>query len=1337
MINQKSLFNSFVPDVLIKEIALISGGFLPEEINPHIDHEREPDIVRDATTGKLVKKVLKPSEYTLGSEEENTSLTINLQILIKEKLGKDQVTTWFGEQDFTKYIKYLVVQSSSEDFTQRYIFRDQSINTIDFIRIWKQATNNNKTTGLQIVEGSLSKIDVVSNLEQQTFEIDEEGSKIFNFIIPVSFRLNKSNIKHLSYFAMAFLDVEQLVKDYELDLPEGMNRVLEGNVNSEIVIDNYNLVSNSFVFLDDSGYVWAGQVHFDEFGNWKTGAEPNEDEISLTMVTVPNSKVQDFRIINEIKKNQLDFSLLEDSVLFDLEMKLKTLSNTSQFINMKKSYFTKMFISRDSNGNARFLFGLDCARAVRDNALFGKLYRSDNIELLQNIRIRSLKVYRIRVSDHKDALKDENGVAWFDKNHEPPELIIYSQETEPGFFKTRKTSFGSLREISLVLENAAGFRFFTGVDKTLKSVTYGVYQYYVEMEIEDQTSNFISALIDNLVDASQALKEYKVLGNVPENFNAATNKFSKNFIAYYADKVTLRANNIVTNNPAFTYEEAESLAISELPWNKAISSYSYVMSLINKEYETDKIISFLLGILHPQYGSLEGVEIFIKLIDDLISRLSNVMGAQSTGKSLKLLKSQNKIINSSIKNRVGNTSLKTFVLKKYFNEQFDSEFQKDVGYDFLSLGALEEEENDDGLKTISVGKYEARAIKETLKYYTSVDANINIKTSKTVYTQNDLIKNNMYSYITPSSLKLGKNIGFLDQGSNLHDSTNYVEAVSKIAKLNSSIQGMRKPVINNNMTLEEDSNLSSGEQIVASNFSSLLSDRNVIISTPSKSLTKQSDTLSKVTTILGASNKLAQETTTPAQNKNKNKGLKVQENQVASGAVVLGLLETVFEGDVSINPFVANKLEKEKAIDSIHLFDVKKPNNLLDKIKVPRQTVSPLTNSDYSFGNFGALQVYSSEDKVNKLIIPSANSFVANKSFVGKSYQQNINTMSVSSKEELIKNLPNQIKSVFVSSINPRVVTKNWFEKTDSSLVSKDVYSFSEATNEIIKEQSKETTYDILKNPEQKIIFKMNYNNICQVDVLVGFEASKEDTTALLGAPIWHLMNPVIFNSANGKNLLCRLTHYINQEMGVKNPQSFELPIYNEYFIISPEGEILATTPVYLAEPSIMQKTEQKVLDLNRIKGVDLEPEYMKSLVITKTVPNVISTIGERSGTVEDIKPKAKVDPSKLLNTNVISAISRTTTVAVVNANQMTISSGAVLNTNTIQPSQVVKVNVPTASQVVSNSLLNSQTSGLLVQSEELLVNKNAIITSPPAAPMPPAGLVGTLASTKIINGIR
>ena len=1089
-VNKESELGSIIPDVYIRKISLLSNGSLVYESNPHVDHEREPKSYRDATTGKIKRKLFDKRDFEF-KEPNSDPMTVELTLIVKERLDNKSLGTWFNNNDFAKYMRIKIIQSMDRGFTEQFATKSLDITSNEFELLWKQQTNSNSTK-LAVKTIPLKLTQTESSLDQYEKEIDENGDTVYNITFQVSFHVHDSNPKHLAYFAMSYLDAEALASDFGLNLPGGMEKEIDGNLIGESVIDEYKLTSETYIFLDEGGSAWTGPVHQQEDGRWRTGAIESADAKFLELTSITNSTVQDFRDVKDLERKQIDFSIINNEILgADLEVK----HAFSDRNNIGGTYFTEAFIARDSEANVRFLFGFDMLALAIKHTAFGSLYRRNNQkELLKNIKIRNMKIVRIRGANNSNGLKDENGIDWFDKNEEPAVVVVSSRESEPGNFNTIVGSDGSLREIDLLLDGVVGHRFFTGIDKTMDTITFGKYQYSVVIDVEDRTSNYLKSVLDDLLESYQSLQGYYNECVTPENFNVITNSFTQNFADMMQKSGSER-------------------------WTDGVESYLKTMDTLHKDFDVNRYAGVLLSYVHPLTGNPSGVLMMLNLMEQLTSKLASILGTSISGKVSKWIPGQSQHQPSSVKMR-GALPLRVMTLTKYFPQYHDADLPKKIGYDYLSSGEIEIEDNDDGLKVVSLAKFEGRADAEVLKYYKSLDSDINIKSESNIYTTDDAISQGKFSYLTPASVNFGKTVTFLDQGQSLFLPEKNLEAVTSIALFNSISGGPNKSTRQLGQ-IDEASGLTQGQQALRNNLSPMLQQRGVLIESPRKmkAIERQAPFL-KATDMFSTGSTFNKENKIVTEIKTREASRDITATN--PNALMMEILKPVLAGE-EVYPSKQRESRLSK-VKTIQAYNVNSPENLLDKI--PSKTGARTASRE-----------------------PTATPEV----------------------QAVIKALPMQIKSIFVGGTLPQSVNKNWFE---------------------------EAIVDPLSDVAQKPGFDMNYFNLRKIEVMTGFKVSSKDAK-------WQIMTPAMFNKATNQNLLCRLSKYENKDFGVTTSKELELPIYNEYFILSPKQQIVSQPPaVKNPEPSRDSVIKAKVSEVNTAKSqISIRPDIGTSIIVAPIRP--------------------------------------------------------------------------------------------------------------------------------------
>jgi len=237
-----------------------------------------------------------------------------------------------------------------------------------------------------------------------------------------------NDTRNLAYFVWSEFDMQALALEFEFN----GSRIQEletmaaswlpkpSKINSDVVFKNGEIVKTGYVFFEGTvnpgdnklvrtDKLWTGPYHYirhfaydngtKQYTGWKGGAAhnpsaPRNEQPFLFRQTVPNTTIQDFRIVDRLEKLDLSFAKLENKLMRIISKNPRNVINDARF-----SYFTDLFLSRDKNNNCRFMFGIDLKKMVRENSVYGGLFNNPEwlIKSMSSIRIASMKIFRHRV----------------------------------------------------------------------------------------------------------------------------------------------------------------------------------------------------------------------------------------------------------------------------------------------------------------------------------------------------------------------------------------------------------------------------------------------------------------------------------------------------------------------------------------------------------------------------------------------------------------------------------------------------------------------------------------------------------------------------------------------------------------------------------------------------------------------------------------------------------------------------------------------------------------------------------------------------------------------------
>ena len=240
--------------------------------------------------------------------------------------------------------------------------------------------------------------------------------------------------------------------------------------------------------------------------------------------------IQDFRIREEVKKFEFseqraeDFKFLEEQVLTKKE---RDSSFTTDFIS-------DLWITRNSHGEARFMFIFDAASFFEKRSEYKDIYKRltsvEKYNLINQMQMPSLKILRKRV----EVVQDINGRTVKDfKDERTLEEIIETTKLPGGAALAKViTDTGSIMQISITGVSDSplddnNLMFITGTDYDIANVTDGVYSYGVSIEIVDTTRQLLLRKLSRLSESISLMKKVLAGSIRPEFYDARTDLYTR------------------------------------------------------------------------------------------------------------------------------------------------------------------------------------------------------------------------------------------------------------------------------------------------------------------------------------------------------------------------------------------------------------------------------------------------------------------------------------------------------------------------------------------------------------------------------------------------------------------------------------------------------------------------------------------------------------------------------------------------------------------------------------------------------------------------------------------
>jgi hypothetical protein len=727
---------------------------------------------------------------------------------------------------------------------------------------------------------------------------------------------------------------------------------------------------------------------------------------------------------------------------------LKRKKNTTPPRNV---YFSELYLSKDKQGNARMSFAVDYQKMLRENSAFESLFMTANtqqrIELTSSCRIKNMTVLRRRVKEVKTMNKLGNpaqGEVLFDKD-EAPFAVVSSAEASLGVFGSKNDQRGEIREAFYSVDmSTTPVRFFNAVDKNVSSATDGLYQYGVEMTIEDASQKYVYSLVRLLRHYRSKLHDYYLesekLGmtkyvvelqdphiddsrweraaayrSEPASFSPTSGRFTNNFIIEQYKK----------------YEDR----LADAPWVSPIIAYFTILNLFtgfanqNQSAAFDVLMS-IIKYADPFSGSPKGVMSIIKMMDKLISRVSLIAGSD-----VPLGEGESKLYRSAGNSSSSTLPTKTTKITHWFTDNnFDSNFFRSHGWDYLSNHNYTTTRYD-GLRSVTGDEYSARTTDEMVKYFTNENVSLNIDG----VTVNDSFLGTGYGYLTPGTIHLGASKVHL--GNIANSPAGELFTADQCSAIEASIITLRSyGAPTTTPAVHPQSSLSPSAQLYQANMLSHTSKLNMTI------MDASSDIARPMTDVVSTSDAA---------------GIDAVVSRVDEGGY-----KEIVDKNINSNAFLLQIQSELRTANRYFDGSTNHPFGNSGTIIASTGPTGLAASTIMEVGTITSFNMRQNENVVNHMY--KSEQYLTEVSGLHQSGQSDV--------PSVVRSLPNQIKSLLVASTNPSVVQNDWHQ----------------------------FDYDVVKDPRTASQFTFLYKLINRIEVLVGYGKNvKDGTWRILSHDYW------------------------------------------------------------------------------------------------------------------------------------------------------------------------------------------------------------------------------------------
>ena len=1046
-------------------------------------------------------------------------MKVAVDIAISYDYMANNIGQWFNNNDFKKYVKIKIIQSTDEELTRRINTRNRESKHLlggrgllqEFGGALKSGPLNN------VMDRHVMTIDDVvgSGESAESYSMMDSDGNITNQItFNKMFYLENNKPSHLSYFAFTYLDAEAINEDHgtELELSENS---LFGSVFAETAIKRGRIVGKSHLFITPDGKPWPGAVHQMPSGQWMTGDNPDHEpgtEMLLEKRMVSNNKIHDFRQFTKIKRLEVDLSVFEKNIL-PSQNKFRFLKNDNMNPTRKPVYFSEAHFTTDRLNRPAFAFSVDYDKMVRETSVFGRLYET-RMSPGKNIKSLSIKRRRIKNNHNHNKLgtRLDSGTQFKDT---PVETIFTTKDTPDGL-STVEGDNGGISELELYARNSDGIRLFNVYDLSSSSISDGTYQYGVEIKIEDQTVNFLKEQLIELSKQKNKLFNYYVESTkvgmsrsvvriddphidhfwereqakiaTTGNYDPISNRFTQEFVLKYADQLLGQPNQ------------------NSAPWARPIYSYFNLLSIITDfDNLSDKkaISKGMLTMVAPNTGNPQGVLAVLGMMDDLISKIRDLIGDKSEG------------INSADKSHTSTSKLpvKTTTIEHWFtNEEFNPNTARNYGYDYLStsVGAL----SNRGLRVINGSEYINRVVKEHNRYGAPAEA----ARVSGAFSDSEALKEER-RLREKREREITAQIAELEsQG----DFSRTPELIAELQRLEASATRPTEPA---------------GQGILDSNSSwSYLSPAFAFLGSDSQSSVFDFyDARDEgMFSMLDADITRFNTTDIPVQ-KGIYKPVESQSNTTLDDydMELKRTLTDLYAGlNLTINPTLDN------SDDNLN------PNELLLSLLKTTSKTGAANHEfiDNQYTEYGKVYKF---DKVAGKKQDKLDTREIDMSF----YQGGVEELLTSTIPTRVAFGGSILSSCGIPPDHPQLNGLGY--KFISDMRAAAIKNLPLQVRVLMNSKGSTSEYN-LQDPKQISYFNFNHSMINRVDVLTGFSTNTPDSR--LSNPIWRPLTQAFWedSAVRGRAMVCRMSPFNCPVLGLDQPEGLKLPVYDNYFILEP-----------------------------------------------------------------------------------------------------------------------------------------------------------------------------------------
>lgn len=1159
--NAGSVLNGVLPTPKIRNVSLKLSPLPPPINNPHIDHEREAIIYTD----RAGHRKFKHPGFSVQKDPRN--LLVEVTVVLFDRINDNGISKWFTDEDLMKYLRLQVIHCEDPNFTK-------AINERNFTASPSEVNKFKKNDGR--VRTEIVSLQADSAALEQFYNKSEDGGR--QLLYKFNFAVSGTTPKHLTYFANVYIDMDQLINDYGLDIAPSAKTKVVSDTTVEAIYKDSRLIDTAIMYTSNGDVVSSTAYRFEK--ELIPAEILNDEIIAMDLIEIAEAILSPSR---GTKKSQL---------------KTKIQKIVMNYSEPKARQLKKLIDSTPSNPKApeapirkRLQMRYDRYREIVKNSR--KL--TQKVVLNPTIRdertVQQLSDIQITIADEAEEEKPIQDLRPIDSGNNTVSNQVASNVKNSLYFSDSYIARGT--------DNSARIMFLMDFNKMvqknskysalLKNTTPSIAAVLrskvrlesikiTRMRVDDE--GVLNQHDTSMTRDREAIKQVvatgmlnRKLGTIQGDLRETSSKKKKNVLLGSLKETTLVG---ITNKDMRAFEvvdyaiadrqagqyiyRAELNLIDEIGGylvSKAAELFSakeklkeyYNISTMKCHYdiELEKFTEFFIGTLYKKYG-LSNPDTILALDNEGVNRLLTTTSPLDAP----WMRPVSKYV--EILNLFGNISDSdgfTLATKMYANVEPSTASPDTILEVIKQFEELETKISD------------VLGITQTqLSSYNKSRSNIAKSLSKTIpiiYDFKNKLDNKTLNNIGAQFLQFGNQQG---RGLTIIDRANFAKRFKKENVKFFRNQPQRAANALNDMGTYQYSYLSPSFVRVGGQTLSLI-DRGESLFDPDQ----YQDMAFSISLL--KTNPAARSMTMPVFNSYASSDMvQSSKSSVARSGINSQALQLLANYGISFAPpspansqqayeTLAPLLEVKELLGENTLFAIEnairteKDDGNVGQTPplVPSLTNTQVAEADATLfasslmstlvnigqENFGGVSAQGKQVASFNELDKEEIEFSKTLDFYDLTNPKNgvdskMRTRLGSSSEANIRKIPNQLKSLFLTKAGQATPNKNWY--------------------------TMET--DPMADPSLRPLFEMLYFNLQKIEVLVGYNNSPEDI-ALLRSPKWQLLTEDMFTK-NGR-LLCRLSKYQNDLLHVGQTDVFELPVYNSYFILDLSDRKAKTNP--------------------------------------------------------------------------------------------------------------------------------------------------------------------------------